>query len=198
VLGSDESTPSLGHNPPYQESNDITSATNDDDGGDGASEYCISPSGGGTQFTGAKVHTMLHIFTTTFCRSLKVYLIFLEDVDFTHVTQDQDHGAPASQRLTMTVADRGRGRGRSRQHHPSLSHSNSSIHIGSESSSSYAHGYFEYLTPDPSTTIYDVHWVYEWENSITCWCPNGKQLPNGWGKLEKSTSQACWLLGGSC
>jgi hypothetical protein len=39
------------------------------------------------------------------------------------------------------------------------------MHTGSESSSSYAHGYFEYLAPDPSTTIHDVYWVYEWENS---------------------------------
>jgi hypothetical protein len=37
VLRSDESTPSLGHKPPYQESNDNTSVTDDDDGGDGAS-----------------------------------------------------------------------------------------------------------------------------------------------------------------
>jgi hypothetical protein len=37
VLRSDESTISLGHKPPYQESNDNTSVTDDDDGGDGAS-----------------------------------------------------------------------------------------------------------------------------------------------------------------
>jgi hypothetical protein len=55
VLGSDESTPSLGRSPPYQESNDSTSATDTDDGGDGVGEYRIAPSGGGTQFTGEKL-----------------------------------------------------------------------------------------------------------------------------------------------
>jgi hypothetical protein len=36
------------------------------------------------------------------------------------------------------------------------------MHTGSDSS--YAHGYSKYLAPDPSTTIHDVQWVYEWEN----------------------------------
>jgi hypothetical protein len=46
-----------------------------------------------------------------FNRSLKVYLIFLGETDFTHATHDLDHGAPASQRVTMMAADRARGRG---------------------------------------------------------------------------------------
>jgi hypothetical protein len=60
VLGSDESTPSPGRSPPYQESNDNTYVTDDDGGGDGASGYCITPSGGGTQFTSEK-HKLCYI-----------------------------------------------------------------------------------------------------------------------------------------
>jgi hypothetical protein len=74
--------------------------------------------------------------------------------------QDIDHGAPSSQRVTMTASDRGRGR----QHHLSPRQSTSSMQPGRESSSSYAHDYSEYLAPNPSTTIHDVQWVYEWEN----------------------------------
>jgi hypothetical protein len=64
----------------------------------------------------------------------------------------------------MIASDRGRGRGQGRQHHLSLTQSTSAMHTDSESSSSYAHGYSEYLAPDPSTTIHDVQWVHEWEN----------------------------------
>jgi hypothetical protein len=65
VHGSDESTLSLGAGrcPSYQESNDNTSATNDDDGGDGearGSGYYIAPSGGGTRFTGVN-HALCYI-----------------------------------------------------------------------------------------------------------------------------------------
>jgi hypothetical protein len=58
----------------------------------------------------------------------------------------------------MTTTDRGRGR----QHHLSPAHSSSSMHTGGDLS--YAHGYSEYLAPDPFTIIHDVQWVYEWEN----------------------------------
>jgi hypothetical protein len=60
----------------------------------------------------------------------------------------------------MIASNRGRGR----KHHLSPTHSTSSMHTCSDSSSSYAHGYSEYLVPDTSTTIHDMHWVYEWEN----------------------------------
>jgi hypothetical protein len=85
-------------------------------------------------------------------------------VDFTHAMHDTDHGAPSSQRVTITTSDRGRGRGGGRQKHLSLRQSTSSLQLGSESSSFYAHGYLEYLSPDPSTTVHDVQWVYEWES----------------------------------
>jgi hypothetical protein len=89
---------------------------------------------------------------------------FPGEVDFTYATQDIDHGAPSSQKITITTSPKGRRRGGGRQHHLSLRQSDSSIQSGSESSSSYAHGYLEYLAPDPSTVIHDVQWVYEWEN----------------------------------
>jgi hypothetical protein len=76
---------------------------------------------------------------------------FVGEVDFTHTTQDTDHGAPSSQRVTMTTSDRGRGRGGGRKYHLSPRQSTSSMQSGSESSSSYAHGYSEYLAPKSST-----------------------------------------------
>jgi hypothetical protein len=96
---------------------------------------------------------MLHMFTITFHRSLKVDLIFAGEADFTHVTQDQDHDAQHSQRVTMTTTDRERGR----QHHLSRTHNNSSINTDSDSP--YAHGYSEYIALDPSATIHDVQWA---------------------------------------
>jgi hypothetical protein len=75
---------------------------------------------------------------------------FSGDADFTHVTQDPDHGASSSQRVSMTASERGRGREGGRRHHISPTQSTSSMHTGSESSSSYAHGYSEYLAFDPS------------------------------------------------
>jgi hypothetical protein len=83
------------------------------------------------------------------------------EVEFTHDTQNTDHGAPSSQRITMTRSPRGRRMGGGRQHHLSPRQSNSSIQSGSEFLSSYAHGYPEYLAPDPSTALHDVQWVYE-------------------------------------
>jgi hypothetical protein len=106
---------------------------------------------------------MLHMFTTTLHRGLILHL-FLEETDFTHITQDIDHDASSSQRVTMIASDRGRGRGGGRQYHLSPKQSTSSIQSGSESLSSYAHGYPKYLTADPSTIIHDVQWIYEWEN----------------------------------
>jgi hypothetical protein len=128
---------------------------------------------------------MLYMFSITFHRSL-VYLIFSREADFTHAIQDQDHGALSSQRVTMTTSDRGRCGGGGRQHHLSSMHSTSSMHTGSESSLSYAHGYSEYLAPDPSTMCIGCMSGRIWI-SITCWCLNGKQLSHGRGKLEKST-----------
>jgi hypothetical protein len=89
---------------------------------------------------------------------------FLREADFTHATQHRDHGASSSQIITMIASPRQRGREGGRQHHLALRRSTSSIQSGSESSSSYAHGYPEYLAPDPSTVVHDVRWVYEWES----------------------------------
>jgi hypothetical protein len=89
---------------------------------------------------------------------------FPGETDFTHATQDRDHGAPSSQRITVTTSPRRRGRGGGRQHHLVSRSSTSSIQSGSESFSSYAHGYLKYLAPDPSTVVHDVQWVYEWES----------------------------------
>jgi hypothetical protein len=62
VLASNEETPSPEGSPKYQESNLSSSATDFDDDEDGGDQYCIEPSGGGTQFTGDKHNlTMLHI-----------------------------------------------------------------------------------------------------------------------------------------
>jgi hypothetical protein len=46
VLESDKDTPNPTQSPKYQTSNDSTSATDSDDGGDGGSQYHIEPSGG--------------------------------------------------------------------------------------------------------------------------------------------------------
>jgi hypothetical protein len=88
----------------------------------------------------------------------------LGEADFTHATQDTNHGAPSSQRIIMIGSPRVRRRGGDMQHHISPRQSNTSIQSGNESSSSYAHGYTEYLTPDSSTILHDVQWVYEWES----------------------------------
>jgi hypothetical protein len=50
------------------------------------------------------------MLTTIFYISLKVYLIFLGETDFTHPTQDIDYDEPSSQRVTMTASDRVMGR----------------------------------------------------------------------------------------
>jgi hypothetical protein len=81
---------------------------------------------------------------------------FLGEVDFTHATQDRDHGAPSSQRITVTTSPRQQGRGGGRQHHLVLRSSTSYIQSGTESSSSYAHGYLEYLAFDLPTVVHDV------------------------------------------
>jgi hypothetical protein len=86
------------------------------------------------------------------------------EANFTHTTQDIDHGASSSQRITMTASPRERHRGGGRQHHLSLRQNNFSMQSGSESSPSYVHGYPTYLAPDPSTVVHDVQWVYEWES----------------------------------
>jgi hypothetical protein len=91
----------------------------------------------------------------------------LGETDFTHTTQDRNHGAPSSQRITVTTSDRRRGRGEGRQHHLSPRQSTSFIQSVSESSSSYAHGYPEYLAPD-SSTICNGSMSGRVQTSISC------------------------------
>jgi hypothetical protein len=112
VPGSDESTPSLdeGQSPPYQESNLSTSASSDDDDGDGGC-YRIEPSQPHIQFTGAKYRQIyLHSFHIIFLTSL-----FSVESYYTHATQDMDHGAPYSKRETITDPDKHTGRERGRE-----------------------------------------------------------------------------------
>jgi hypothetical protein len=108
LLGSDESTSSLdeGRNALYQESNLSTSTSpdddDDDDGGDGGG-YRIEPSQPPIQFTGMKyLQNYFHSFYIIFLTSLTLALHFSGESHYTHVTQDADHGAPHSQRVTMT------------------------------------------------------------------------------------------------
>jgi hypothetical protein len=129
VFGSDESTPSLdeGRSPPYQESNLSTSASSDDDDEDGEG-YRIESSQPPIQFTSVKYRQIyLYSFHIIFLSSVTYALLFSGESHYTHATQDTDHGAPHSQRETITDQDkhigrgRRRGRGRGRQHYLSPS-----------------------------------------------------------------------------
>jgi hypothetical protein len=193
VLESDESTPSPAQSPPYKESNDNTSAIDDDDGGDGGSQYHIAPFGGGTQFTCEKHNICYSMFTITLYRSLIVYLIFSGEADFTHTTQDTDHDAQLSLRVTMTASDRGRDRG-------GVGNITYPQHIAPLlciQAVSHPH-------PMPTVTLNTLLRIHPQrsmmcngsmsrriQSSITCWCTNDKQLSHGWGKVGKSTRQAC-------
>jgi hypothetical protein len=191
VLGSDGETHSPGQSPKYQESNDSSSTTDTNDGGGGAGDqYHIEPSSGGTQIMGEhhKLPMLLKCILF-FSNMINVAPIVLGEADFTHATQDTDHGAPSSQMITMIASPRGRRRGGGRQHHLSLRQSTSSIQSGSEPSSFYAHGYPEYLAPDPFTMCNGCM-SGRVRNSTPCWSLNGKQPPYGWGKLGTTTRQA--------
>jgi hypothetical protein len=151
VLGSDESTlsPDEGRSPPYQESNLSTSTSSDDDNGDGEG-YRIEPSQPPIQFTGAK-YQQIYLYSShiIFLTSLTHALLFSGESHYTHATQDTEHGAPHSQRETITDPDKHtcRGSGRGRQHYLSPTDSSSSQNTGS--SMPYAHGFDTYMAPDP-------------------------------------------------
>jgi hypothetical protein len=96
VLGSDESTPSPdeGGSPPYQESNLSSLASSDDNDGDDGG-YRIEQSQPPIQFTGAKYQQLyLYSIHTIFLLSLTHTIFFSDESQYTHVTQDTDHGAP--------------------------------------------------------------------------------------------------------
>jgi hypothetical protein len=165
VLESDESTPSPdeGRSPPYQESNLSTSASFDDDDGDGG-DYRIEPLQPPIQFTGVKyLQIYLYSFNIIFLTSLTHALLIPVESHYTHAAQDMDHGAPHSQRETITTQDRHTSRGRGRRHYLSLVDSSSSQNTGSPTP--YAHGFNTYMAPDPSQLVQDVQWVYRYENS---------------------------------
>ncbi|TVU34001.1 hypothetical protein EJB05_15822, partial [Eragrostis curvula] len=129
---SDESTASedARRSPTYQESNDSSSKSSSDGAtADGGNASIASPS---------PIH-------------------FTGETYFTHATQDQDHGAPNSQRTTVTE------RGRGRQHHHggylSPQESDTSGNYTSGSSNSY----YSYSLADP-TTQPTQKVVYQWED----------------------------------
>jgi hypothetical protein len=131
-------------------SNLSSSVSSDEDDGDGGG-YRIEPSQPPIQFTGVKYQQLyLYSIHTIFLLALTHALFFSGESQYTHATQDMDHGAPQSQRETITDQDRqrGRGRGRRRQHYLSPTESTSSQNTGS--STPYAHGFDSYMPPDPS------------------------------------------------
>jgi hypothetical protein len=145
----DESTPSPdGGSPPYQESNLCSSASSDDNDGDGGG-YRIKPSQPPIQFTGV-TYQLIYLYSIhiIFFSSLTHALIFSGESHYTHATQDTDHGAPQSQRETIMEHNIHTDRGRERQHY--LSPMDSSFSQNTGSSTSYAHGFDSYMALDPS------------------------------------------------
>jgi hypothetical protein len=166
VLGSDKSTlsPEEGRSPLYVDSNLSTSSSSDDDDGDDEG-YQIEPSQPPIRFTGVKYRQIyLCYFYIPFLTCLTRALLFSGESHYTHTTQDTDHGAPHSQRETITDQDShtGRGRGRGRQHYLSPVNNSSSQNTGS--SAPYAHGFNSYMAPYPSQLVQNMQWVYEYEN----------------------------------
>jgi hypothetical protein len=85
--------------------------SDDDDEGDGG--YRIEPSQSPIHLTGVKYQQLyLYCIHTIFLSSLTRALFFSGESQYTHATQDTDHGAPQSQRETITDQDRQRGTGR--------------------------------------------------------------------------------------
>jgi hypothetical protein len=135
---------------------------------------------------------MLHIFTTTLYRSLIVYLIFSGEADFTHSIQDQDHGAPSSQRVTMTSSNRGRvGNITYPRHIAPLLCIQVVTHL--HPMSMVTLNILLLIHPRPSMMC-NRSMNGRIHISITCWCLNDKQMSYGRSKVGKSTRQAYWLL----
>jgi hypothetical protein len=103
------------------------------------------------------------LFHIIFLSSLTLALHFSLESHWTHTTQDTDHGAPHSQRVTMTNQDRDMGRGRrmrrGRQHY--LSDVDSSSSHNASSSEPYTHEFDTYMAPDTSQLVQDMQLVYE-------------------------------------
>ena len=129
---SDESTDSPAKSPPYAESNDSSSKTDTDDGDDaGDASGGFAQGGTGT--------------------SAQPHVAFTGESQYTHATQDTDHGAPSSQRELIP--------GTGRQHAygaPYDYDSTSSCSFGS-------YGQHPYDQPDHASQP-QVKWVYEWQD----------------------------------
>jgi hypothetical protein len=115
---------------PYQESNLSTSTSSDDDDED-SGDYQIEPSQPPIQFVGVKYRQIyLYSFHIIFLTSLTHALLISWESHYSHGTQDTDHGAPHSQRETVTAQNRhtsrGREKKRGRQHYLSSVDSSSS------------------------------------------------------------------------
>ena len=120
---------------------------------------------------------------------------FAGETDFTHATQDEDHGAPASQRVTMTEEGRGgawEGVGNITFPHsgavvrtvPVLSHPMPMATIDT------------WLLMKGSIKKSDGSMSGKNRNSITCWSKNGNQLLPGQDSLGMTTRRRCCLLVG--
>jgi uncharacterized membrane protein YgcG len=171
VLSDEETDDGEGdRSPEYQESADSSSADDDDDsddgggggGGGGSGGGSGGPGGGGgggggagggggssgpvgVHFTGIKstTRTYAHMFITV-GTNYTIWLIAGE-TEFTHTTQDTDHGVPGSQRTTVRPSD-----------YATPQHSSSSYSESSQSS-------YHYPIPDLSMQP-PTRWVYEWQD----------------------------------
>jgi hypothetical protein len=105
-------------------------------------------------------HVQIYLYSLhiIFLTSLTHALLFSGKSHYIHATHDTDHGAPHSQRETITVQDKHTGRerrkGRGRQYYLSPADSSSSQNIGSPMP--YAHGFDTYMALDPSQLVQDV------------------------------------------
>jgi hypothetical protein len=154
--------------PHYQESQDSSSDDDDDgdddddddDGGDGGAGVIAGAgagaggSGGGGSVPPSEPPAALRFTGMNFqmhsCLPLSVlstnYTIWLivGETQFTHATQDADHGAPASQRMPFGVTDYG---------------------TPEYSSSSYSESSNPYHYPVPELNMQPpMRWVYEWQD----------------------------------
>jgi hypothetical protein len=143
-----------------------------------------------------EAHTMLHMCTLFFHWWLILYLSFLGEADFIHTTRDPDpdHDASSSQRVIMRASDRGRvGEGVGKITYP-----RDKAHLLCNQVVSHRHptlmvtlNTLPLTHPQPSTMC-NGSMSGRIQNSISCWCSNGKQLQHGWDKVGRTTRQACW------
>src|SRR6266508_3797830 len=151
---SDESTDSPAKSPPYAESNDSSSKTDTDDGDDaGDASGGYAQGGMGT--------------------SAQPHVGFTGESQYTHATQDTDHGAPSSQRELILGTGTQHAYGAPRDYD-----SMSSCSVGSYS-------YHPYDLPD-HTSQPQTKWVYEsqdpqfYEMLLTQWRTTAPWTGRSW------------------